>query len=152
MRQRRSSNVATFFGILVVLHGCALSPQREEPAASTEQMPPGFAGVSMVMLSLQSGQYILSDDSARALDALDAQLVQGLSLMVSAEPFLRQDESFSKARNRLIPTLKDRWLKRPPAVLDPYLESYIQEVCSLIRTCPDGEIRQKSQGEQFDPK
>lgn len=105
----------------------------------------------MVMLSLKAGEFVLDEKSSEALDALDVQLVQGLSLMVAAEPFLQMDESFRKARDRLIPVLKNRWLQRPPAVLDPYLEAYVEEVCARVRTCREGDISQKSGGEEFDP-
>jgi hypothetical protein len=136
--------------VLALLQGCTCNAQRV--AKGGPQMAPGYAGIAMAMTSVETSKYIRESKASQALDLLDAHLAQALSLLVAAEPYMQGEDSFLKARDRLIPRIKTQWLAHPPAVLDQYLKEYIEHVCAALKSCPSGEILQKSQGEQFDPK
>jgi hypothetical protein len=100
------------------------------------------------MLALEIGKAVEQGNLTSARTAIDLQLAHSLDWMSHAPATVAGEESFKKGRDKLIALIKTRWLAQPPHLLDVETEAYLDSTCKASPTCPSGDIKQETSGEE----
>jgi hypothetical protein len=125
--------------VLTLSYVLAVSASENETVDITVQEISRIAASNVASL-LKARELLEAGELDDLRELINARLAADLAYLQLYDGILSSDKNFSRLRDKIVPKLKQLWLREPPEFLNEESIRFIEDHCKRLQECPVGEL------------